>query len=514
MSESRTIKSLKNAQVSLFYYVIQLILGFWSRKVFLDYLGVEVLGLDTTASTLFGFLNLAELGIGIAVGYFLYKPMYDQNHETINKIVALQGWIYKRVACIIILGACILMCFFPLIFKDTGLPLWYAYATFSVMLFGSMLGYFINYKSIVLNTDQKGYKVTIATQGFGVGIKILQIILLPIVFSPFLFYLSTTVASQVFGCLWLNRVIKKEYPWLNTSGYNGKELLKEFPEVLKKTKQLFIHRITGVIVFQATPLVMYAFSSLSIVGSYGNYSVILDRIVQVIRMVYSSMAAAVGNLIASGDKVKIQRVFWELYDSRFCISTIALICVYFLVHPFFALWIGSQYILGKTFLCLLLINLWFQLTRLTVDHYINGYGLFQDVWAPGVEGIINLGGSLLFGYLWGFKGVLMGSILSQLVIICIWKPYMLFTRGIKESPKSYFLPVIFRHLLIVFDMVIFTFLFNPILPEAFTSYLQFFGYAIIVFLIITLVISGEFWLFSQGTKDFLIRMKAVATHKL
>jgi len=76
------------------------------------------------------------------------------------------------------------------------------------------------------------------------------------------------------------------------------------------------------------------------------------------------------------------------------------------------------------------------------------------------------------------------------------------------------LPVIFRHLLIIFDMVLFTFIFKPIIPEAFTSYLQFFGYAIIVFLIITAVITGEFLLFSQGTKDFLLRLKAVATHKI
>lgn len=76
MSESRTSKSLKNAWVALFFYAINVIIGFWKRQVFFDYLGSEVLGLDTTASTLFSFLNLAELGIGASVGYFLYRPMF------------------------------------------------------------------------------------------------------------------------------------------------------------------------------------------------------------------------------------------------------------------------------------------------------------------------------------------------------------------------------------------------------------------------------------------------------
>ena len=71
MAESRTTKSLKNAQVSFFYYIVLMILGFWSRKVFFDYLGSEVVGLETTAGNLLGFLNLAELGIGMSVTYFM-----------------------------------------------------------------------------------------------------------------------------------------------------------------------------------------------------------------------------------------------------------------------------------------------------------------------------------------------------------------------------------------------------------------------------------------------------------
>ena len=67
MPESRTAKSLKNAKVSFFYYFIFLILSFWSRKVFFDYLGAEITGLESTASNLFGVLNLAELGVGMSV---------------------------------------------------------------------------------------------------------------------------------------------------------------------------------------------------------------------------------------------------------------------------------------------------------------------------------------------------------------------------------------------------------------------------------------------------------------
>lgn len=90
MSESsRTVKSIKNAQVALIFYFINLVLQFFSRKIFLDCLGAEVLGLNTTAQNLIGFLNLAELGIGGAIAFTLYKPIFEKDSQTINEIVSV-----------------------------------------------------------------------------------------------------------------------------------------------------------------------------------------------------------------------------------------------------------------------------------------------------------------------------------------------------------------------------------------------------------------------------------------
>ena len=84
VAESRTAKSLRNAKVALLFYFLNLVLQFFSRRIFLDYLGSEVLGLNTTAQNLLGFLNLAELGVGSAVAYNLYKPLYDKDINAVN----------------------------------------------------------------------------------------------------------------------------------------------------------------------------------------------------------------------------------------------------------------------------------------------------------------------------------------------------------------------------------------------------------------------------------------------
>ena len=101
---NRTVQSIKNARVSLFFSVLVLVLGFFSRKILIDCLGAEVLGLNTTATNLLGFLNLAELGISAAISYTLYTPLFQKDYETINEIVAVQGWLYRRIAYIVLAG--------------------------------------------------------------------------------------------------------------------------------------------------------------------------------------------------------------------------------------------------------------------------------------------------------------------------------------------------------------------------------------------------------------------------
>lgn len=506
---SRTYKSLKNAQVSLFYYVVQLILGFWSRKVFFDYLGSELMGLDTTAGNLLGMLNLAELGIGTSVGYFLYKPLYEGDTVTINRIVALQGWIYRRIAFVIIAAAVVMMMFFPMIFAKADVPAWCPYATFGVMLYGSLLGYFINFKSIVLGADQKDYKVSRVTQGASILFKIFVLLIMPYTNYPFLWYIGMNFFGSTFGCLWVCHIMKKEYPWLTTAGIKGREVLRERPEVLKKTGQLFFHRVAAMILWQICPLLMYKFTSLTVIAYYGNYLMIVAKIATILGMVFGSTGAAVGSLIASGDRDKTVRVFWELIDSRLCMSWIGIFSIYVLIQPFISVWLGKQYLLSDTVLALLLINEAVNMNRVTVDSYLQGNGQYQDIWSPVCEGIMTFVTAFWFGDMWGIAGVLLGIIVSQIFFIGIWKPYFLFSIGLKLPWYSYFVPYAKRILLLAACAVTYYYLFGLYDFSVIDGYLSWSIHAIVVVLIIAVSLGTVFQITTSGMKDFTKRMCGV-----
>ena len=117
----RVQKSIKNAEVNLVFYFLTIILSFFSRKIFLDCLGTEFIGLTGTLGNILGYLNLTELGITASIGYFLFKPLQTRNRQEIQEIVSLLGYLYNWIGCIIFAGGILISLFFPLILRK---PTW------------------------------------------------------------------------------------------------------------------------------------------------------------------------------------------------------------------------------------------------------------------------------------------------------------------------------------------------------------------------------------------------------
>lgn len=436
-TDSRTSKSIKNSSVALVFYFINLILQFFSRKLFLDYLGAEVLGLNTTATNLLQFLNLAELGVGSAISCTLYKPLAEKDANAINEIVSLQGWLYRRIAWIVIAGSVVLMAFFPWIFAKMPLPLWYAYASFGALLVSALLNYFVNYKQIVLSADQQEYKIQYSYKASMLAKLLCQILAIRYLSNGYVWWLVLEVVFAVVASVALNRVIARTYPCLKTDLYVGKELARKYPDVLTKVKQLFFHKIAGFALTQSSPIIIYAYTTLTIVALYGNYMLIVMGVQTLMTALFNSVNAGVGNLIAEGDKRKIMSVFAELFSIRFLFSCIMCFGVLLVTPSFVSFWIGKEYVMDSLSLLLMTAILFINLSRTTVDTYINAYGLFSDIWAPVIEASVNVGLSIILGYSFGLHGVLSGVLISLFLVVFCWKPCYLFRKGLDEPLRIY-----------------------------------------------------------------------------
>lgn len=417
------------------------------------------------------------------------------------------GYLYRWIGFIILGGGCILACFLPWIFPDTGFSFSLIYFAYFSFLASSLIGYFINYRQNLLGADQKNYVVTGYFQGGNILKVIIQIVLAYYTHNWFLWI----AVEFVFGILYsiiLNWKINKTYPWLKADIKLGRKMFKKYPEVMTKTKQLFIHRMIPFTQYQCTSFLIYAFTTLTNVALYGNYTIILDKATQLINNAYSPLTAGVGNLIAEGNETKTERIYWELLSVRFIVAGAIGFGVIFLAQPFITLWIGKQYLLGNTIVYLLSASMFVRLTREVTDPFLFGAGLFQDVWAPVVEIIVYFAVAVPCGFFYGLGGVLLGGIASMFVIGWLWKPYFLYTRLFK-SPLSRNILILTKNL----SVIIAAFAVSTYICSYFTfinpykSFLNLIIYSILIMMIYLIINVITMYLFSTGFRYFILRLK-------
>lgn len=243
---SRIQKSIKNAKVNVIFYVITAVLAFFSRKVFLDNLGTEFLGLSSTLGDILNLMNITELGIGTAVGVTLYKPLYNDEREKISDIISVYGFLYSRIGLLIGGGSILLSCFFPLFFKDINMPLGLVYFMFFSMVYGALLSYFINYRQIILSASQNNYVIVYRYNTITIVKTLLQ---MASSFLPFcyIWWIGLELVAGTVNSLILHLSVKKRYPWLNTSIKLGKAKFKDYKELWVKTKQVFAFKVSHLI---------------------------------------------------------------------------------------------------------------------------------------------------------------------------------------------------------------------------------------------------------------------------
>ena len=434
--ESRVKKTMLNAKINLICYFASFITAFFTRKILLDHLGAEFIGFTGTVGSLLSFLNLAELGIGTAIGYVLYKPIADGDKFKINEVISVLGYLYRIIGLAILSLGILGSLFLPFIFNDTTIPLGVVFFGFYAYLASSLIGYFANYKASLLSADQRNYVVTGYFQLTTTTKVILQMVL-AIYFGSFYVYLAIELFGGIINSIILNWKINKTYPWLKSEIRLGRKLFKKYPEITTYTKQIFAHKVGGLVQGQLTPFLIYSFVSLPMVALYTNYTLLTQKLEGLITGVINSTGAAIGNLIAEGDKEKIFKVFKELLALRISIALIAASCIYTFASPFIGVWLGNEYILGNHTVALIAILSGLGIARGVLDQFCYGCGLFADVWAPYAESLIMAIFAMTGGYLWGLPGVLLGPLASIIAIIFIWKPYYLFSRGFKISVWKY-----------------------------------------------------------------------------
>lgn len=510
---SRVALTIKNAWIALVFQVIYVIIQFFSRNIFLDNLGDDFIGTVETLKSILKFLNLSELGIGTAVGFALYKPIYDNNREKINEIIGYLGFLYKRIGLFVFIAASILMLFFPLFFENTTINLTTIFFLFIALLTSNLLSYFFAYYMFLLQADQKGYiNITINQSVFILRLALQCLVL--IYFQNVMLWILLELLTPFIYIYILRKKIKQTYPWLIFSFKITKAIRNNHKGLLKKIKQISFHKLGTFVTNSTDNIIVFTMVSPATVAFVGNYQMIMNNINLLVGKLFDGTNASVGNLVAENDIKSMLKVFWEFMALRFFFAGCSTILLYMGFDELITLWLGEKYLLSHTILIVLIIIFFMLQVRQPIDSFKQAYGLYDDIWSPVIQSVINLALSIVFVLKYGVLGVFLGTMISQFIIVMLWRPYYVFTYGFKINHWIYWKGFILHLIYFSIAYVIYYFVSSSFLIESTTNIFYLFGkllkFGLLFFLIYLSILS----IFSKGFKNLIQRFYNLIKKKI
>lgn len=433
----RIKKAIKNIATSIISQIVIIILGFVSRKVFIDNLGTEYLGINGLLTNILSMMVLIEGGIGISIVYNLYKPLAENNKEQIIALVNLYKKSYRVLALIILIISIFLYPFLNKIMK-TDISAISIILVYSIFVIKNIVSYLNAYKWALINADQKGYILTINNLIFQIVTTISKIIILVLTKNYLLFLLIELIIFIIQNFV-NTKTIRRIYPYLNDK-VNVSLDSKTKNNINKNIRAMFLHNIGGYLVFSTDNILISSFINVSTVGLYSNYTMIIGQLSGLLSPVINGIGAGVGNLIATENEEKIYEIFKTTFFISFWIYSFATIFLYNLLEPFINWWIGEGYLLNKFVFLVVLFNFYINGMRSVIGTYKSKAGLFvQDKYMPALEGVVNLVMSLILIKYLGLVGVFLGTTISTLTIPFWNQPRIVYKELLKKSVSKYFI---------------------------------------------------------------------------
>ncbi|OKL36567.1 lipopolysaccharide biosynthesis protein [Domibacillus mangrovi] len=432
----RIENSIKNISIGILSQIIIVILGFVSRKVFLDSLGVEYLGINGLLINVLSIMALVEAGIGISITYNLYKPLAENDQKKVIALVQLYRKMYRILAAITIVVSLGLYPFLEHLMKESE-SISNIALIYSLFVAKNVFSYLNAHKWSLINADQKGYVLVRMDLLFQVSTTVAKICIL-ITTQNYILYLLIELLLYVIQNITNGVIVNKRYSYIKTKEKHSLDQDTK-DNLVKNVKAMFLQNIGGFLVFGTDNILISSFIGIATVGLYSNYTMITQQVSSLVKPMLGGVGASVGNLIATEGSDKNYSIFKITYFVNFWLYSLCVIFLYNLLEPFINWWLGAGYLLDKISFILLLMNVYLLGMRTAIATFKNKAGLFvQDKYVPIFEGLINLIISLLLVKYFGLAGIFMGTIISTLSTVFWTQPVIVYKHVFKQSVWPYF----------------------------------------------------------------------------
>ncbi len=448
-------KAIINITTSLIFKLITLVLSLFARRYLVNILGTEATGIYSLYISIIGFLSIAELGVGTAITFSMYKPIVDGDKDLVSGLYQLYKKAYSIIFILMLIIGIILTPFLPYMMKDqTGT--YNIYITYLIFLAGTLVTYLYAYQTSFIEAHLDKYVTTTILSVGKIVEAILQIVVL-LTTQSFVLFLSTILISNLLQWIATEIVFKRKYSHLVNENKEVPEEIKT--DVVKKTKAMFLHKIGGLLVISTDNIIISTFVGISILGIFSNYTMIATTMSGILALIFTSIISIIGHSFARNAKEVYENQFNKIYLINFILALVFFLGFYATVDNVITMIYGDNLIIAKKIVIVITINYFISFMRKATMSFKDAAGLFyNDRYKPLLEGIVNLILSLIFVFIWDIVGVLLATIITNIFITHIIEPYVLYKHGFDKSPKKYYLYnygaiILFVGAMLLFDLI-------------------------------------------------------------
>lgn len=432
----RTANSIRNVSISFLGQIIAMLIAFPARFIFVNTLGTEYLGINGLFTNIVTLLSLAELGIGSAIIFSLYKPIANNEQHSIMALMNFYKKVYSIIGGVVfVLGLAIMP--FIKTFVSEEIDIKNLYILFFLFVINASISYFYSYKRSIIIACQKNYIVNIIHYSFVFLLNIIQILVL-LTTRNFILFLLMQILFTLLENILISKKANRMFPYLYNKN-NNRINEKQKKSIFNNVRAVFLHKIGSVIVLGTDNIVISMYLGVYWVGIYSNYYLIINAINSILNQVFNSITASIGNLIVQECSEKQYQIFKNVFFMNFWVVGFSSISLWVLINPFISIWLGEEFILTNDVVFIIVLNFYIFSMRNSSLIFKNAAGLFRpDRYKPLIESLLNVFFSVLFVKTMGLKGVLLGTILSTILTSFWVEPYVIFKYIFKKGIRFYF----------------------------------------------------------------------------
>ena len=279
---SRTKNAVRNIYSGMFNKIFTIFFPFLIRTVLIKKIGIEYAGLNSLFSSILQVLNLTELGFASAVVYSMYKPIAEDDKDTICALLNFYKRVYFIIGLVILALGTAVMPFLQHLIKGNIPQDINIYVLYSIYLVNTSLSYLLfGYKNSLLNAHQRRdviSNILTITQGL---MNICQLLILVTIKNYYLYVLMMPIFT-VLNNVMVGIETKRMFPEYSCKGKLDISVKKD---IRKKVAGLMISKLAQTSRNSFDSIFISAFLGLAMTAIYSNYMLVFTSLTGIINII-------------------------------------------------------------------------------------------------------------------------------------------------------------------------------------------------------------------------------------